>query len=442
MSVALLCVEGLIAVVAGVVVVRRGRRGGSTYIVLICTVALTAGIVAAPVTIALAEAETSTATPSIYDYGVKATATADTTHDGKSVTLTATMSGDKRHLPATANLHVMHTNDIHGYYKNDSYNKAIGFSALKALKDQQNPDLLLDAGDTFHGQSFATVFEGESIAILMDEVGVDATTPGNHDWSYGDARLQEIDAEHAFSILGANITDKDGNAYFKNDYLVRDVTSDEGTTVRVGVFGVMDPDFDQTTPASNLANVTISDAAERANEMAATLRDELDCDLVIALTHYQGPEQLVAQTSGLDAVISGHQHVLVNNTTAGDGLVKDKDGHGVALVEARCFFGLIGMLNLTLNNADGDGTWDSVDSSETLVDYDAGSKLSDAATDELIEVVEGYKEEILNEHVGESGQDYERQDDGRVQALLGVAAHARRAHRPRGDGVLSRGNRC
>ena len=407
MSVALLCVEGLIAVAAGIVVVRRGRREGSTYIILICTVALSAGIVAAPVTIARAEAETGTITPSIYDYGVKASATADATHDGKPVTLAATMSGHKRHLPATANLHVMHINDIHGYYKNDSYNKAIGFSALKALKDQQKPDLLLDAGDTFHGQSFATVFKGESIAILMDEVGVDATTPGNHDWSYGDARLQEIDADHAFSILGANITDKYGNAYFKNDYLVRDVTSDEGTSVRVGVFGVMDPSFDKTTPASNLANVTISDAVECANEMAATLRDEHDCDLVIALTHYDSPEQLIAQTSGLDAAISGHQHVLVNNTTAGDGLVKDRDGHGVALVEARCFFGLIGTLDLTLNNTDGNGTWDSVDSSEKLVDYDAGSKLSDPTTDELIETVEGYKQAILNEHIGESSKDYD-----------------------------------
>ncbi len=407
MSVGLLFVEGLVAVTAGVVLIRRGKRGRSTYLVLLCVVALAGGVVAMPTTIALAEDETVATTPSIYDYDVTASATADVSYGGKTLTLAVTMSGHKRHLPTTASLHIMHINDVHGYYKNDSYNKAIGYSALKALKDQQNPDLLLDAGDTFHGQSFATVTKGESIARLMDEVGVDATTPGNHDWSYGDTRLQQIDSNHDFSILGANITDKDGNAYFKNDYLVRDVVSDEGTVVRVGVFGVIDPYFHQTTPARNVENVDFSDAAERANQMAATLRNELDCDVVIALTHHQNPEQLISQTTGLDAVIAGHQHILINKTSVGDGLVTDKDGHGVALVEAYCYFGYIGTLDLTLNNSDGNGTWDSVDSAETTVGYDAGSQMSDAATDELVATIEDEEKTILDERIGTSSQDYD-----------------------------------
>ncbi|MBR3226651.1 MAG: bifunctional metallophosphatase/5'-nucleotidase [Atopobiaceae bacterium] len=407
MSVGLLCVEGLIVVAAGVVVVRHGRRGGSTYLVLLCAVALAGGVFAVPTATALAEGEEN-ATPSKYDYDVTASATANVPYDGKTIALTATMTGYKRKLPATANLHFMHINDIHGYYKDDSYNKAIGFSALKALKDQQKPHLLLDAGDTFHGQSFATVAKGESIARLMDEVGVDATTPGNHDWSYGDTRLQEIDKNHTFSILGANITDKDGNAYFKNNYLVRDVVSDEGTVVRVGIFGVIDQRFHETAPANYVENVDFSDPAQRANEMAATLRDELDCDVVIALTHYQDPQQLVAQTSGLDAVIAGHQHIQIDNTSVSDdGLVTDKDGRGVALVEAYNYFKDIGTLSLTLNNPDGNGTWDSIDSSDTLVDYDAGSKLSDAATDELIATVENEEKATLDERVGASGQNYD-----------------------------------
>lgn len=407
MSVGLLCVEGLIAVAAGVVIVRRGRRGGSTYLVLLCVIALAGDVAAMPATIALAEGEPAETTPSVYDYDVTASATAGVSYDDKTLTLVATMSGHKRHLPATASLHLMHVNDIHGYYKNDSRNKAIGYSALKALKDQQNPDLLLDAGDTFHGQSFATVTNGESIARLMDEVGVDATTPGNHDWSYGDTRLQQIDREHSFSILGANITGTDGNAYFKNDYLVRDVVSDEGTVVRVGVFGVIDPHFHETTPAGNVENVVFVDAAERASEMAATLRNELDCDVVVALTHYQDPEQLISQTSGLDAVIAGHQHILIDKTSAGDGLATDRDGRGVALVEAYCYFQYIGTLDLTLNNTDGNGTWDSIDSVETTVNYDVGSHLSDAATDELVAAIEDEESGILDERVGTSSQDYD-----------------------------------
>ena len=94
-------------------------------------------------------------------------------------------------LPAAidGSVAVMHTNDIHGSYKY-SYNASkgtgtVGFDGLAVLYSAQSsaPDLLLDAGDTFHGQSFATMSEGKSIAELMDTFyadGYDATTPGNH----------------------------------------------------------------------------------------------------------------------------------------------------------------------------------------------------------------------------------------------------------------------
>ncbi len=54
--------------------------------------------------------------------------------------------------------------------RNDSHNKAIGFSALKTLKGRQNPDLLPDAGDTFHGQSIATAANDEGIAAKEEGI--------------------------------------------------------------------------------------------------------------------------------------------------------------------------------------------------------------------------------------------------------------------------------
>ena len=91
-------------------------------------------------------------------------------------------------LPAAidGSVAVMHTNDIHGSYKY-SYNASkgtgtVGFDGLAVLYSAQSsaPDLLLDAGDTFHGQSFATMSEGKSIAELMDTFyadGYDARQP-------------------------------------------------------------------------------------------------------------------------------------------------------------------------------------------------------------------------------------------------------------------------
>ena len=52
------------------------------------------------------------------------------------------------------------------YCRNDSHSKAIGLSPHKTLKDRQNPDLLPDAGDTFHGHSIAIAAKDEGIARL------------------------------------------------------------------------------------------------------------------------------------------------------------------------------------------------------------------------------------------------------------------------------------
>lgn len=92
----------------------------------------------------------------------------------------------------TVSIDIVHTNDMHGYaqYKADS---RVGMEMLQSIIREENPDLILDAGDTFHGQVFATIEEGESIAELMDSIGYDAMTPGNHDWNYGKERLKETE---------------------------------------------------------------------------------------------------------------------------------------------------------------------------------------------------------------------------------------------------------
>ncbi|MDO4797079.1 MAG: 5'-nucleotidase C-terminal domain-containing protein [Coriobacteriales bacterium] len=423
---------GMAAIAVAVVLVRRGRLK-STLVVLVAVVVACAGLApAGHVALAVQTKRESVETEASQAF----------TYDGKGVDLMVTMQGTKVETaqeadptqkadptptpdptpdptptpeptpesnPKTATIHVMYVNDTHGYYKLDDYNKAIGYAALKALKDKTKPNLLLDAGDTFHGQSFATVQKGESIARLMDAVGVDATTPGNHDWSYGDTRLQQLDAKYAFAILGANVTGKDGKPFFKQDYLVKDITTSEGATVRVGVLGVIDESFYATSAATYVEHVQpFANAATRASELAAKLRNDEQCDVVIALAHLRDAKQFVAKTKGLDAVVSGHQHILINNTSKGDGLVNDAQKHGVALVQADYYFHYVGTLDLMLSDADGNGTWDSVESSQTKVGYaDVKDSPVDETVSQLTTTIESEEQETLSKPVGTSTQAYD-----------------------------------
>ena len=66
-------------------------------------------------------------------------------------------------------------------------------------------DLVLDSGDMFHGQSIATLVQGESIAQLVKACGYDAMTAGNHDWNYGKDRLKELTALADIEMLANGI---------------------------------------------------------------------------------------------------------------------------------------------------------------------------------------------------------------------------------------------
>lgn len=292
-------------------------------------------------------------------------------------------------------IRVVHTNDLHGYYKSTSKGQ-IGFDGLKALIDEQDPDLILDIGDTFHGQAFATVEQGMSMAQLLDAVGYDAMTPGNHDWSYGASRLKEIEDDCNFKILASNVQNEDGSGYFDSPYLVKDVVADDGTELRVGVAGAIDDEFYNSTVPDNVKGLKFTEEAQSITKTAKVLREKENCDIVIAITHQHDCEGFVANISGVDAVLAGHEHKLISETYT------DKDGKSVPLFEANYYFYNVGIMSLTYDAENGVVT----DISETFVSSDDTAGKSDEAIAEKISQIESEEQPILEEVIGHSDKEY------------------------------------
>ena len=239
-------------------------------------------------------------------------------------------------------IQIVHTNDIHGYYT-ETKNGTLGFAVLKSIVDQEGADLVLDMGDTFHGQAFATIDEGSSIAQLMMEVGYDAVTPGNHDWSYGAERLKELEKIGGFPILAANVTTLNGDDFFEQNYLVKEVTADDGTKLKVGVVGVIDDEFYRSTASDNIAGLTFEEEAQEATKIAQYLNDVEKCDIVLAMTHQSNCEEFIANIKGIDAVLAGHEHIVMDES------YPDSEGKLVPVVEAGYYMNNIGVMELTLD---------------------------------------------------------------------------------------------
>lgn len=254
---------------------------------------------------------------------------------------------------------VMHTNDIHGSYKY-SYNASkgtgtIGFDGLAVLYSAQSnaPDFLLDAGDTFHGQSFATMSEGKSIAELMNTFyanGYDATTPGNHDWSYGADKLRTMAGNGAtsapFAMLCANATSSNGvwsSSITKTLDRTWEDSEDSSTfnyKIKVGVVGAMDETLGSSLRADLIKGTSFSGAADAINAEAKRLREDEGCNVVVCIAHTLNAKAFAAQLDGVDALVAGHEHINLNENVTG------ADGKPVRVVEAGSAFAEVGLLSI------------------------------------------------------------------------------------------------
>lgn len=282
---------------------------------------------------------------------------------------------------------VMHTNDIHGSYKysyNDSKGTGtVGFDGLAVLYSAQNnaPDFLLDAGDTFHGQSFATMSEGKSIAELMDAFyanGYDATTPGNHDWSYGADKLRTMTGNGAtstpFAMLCANATSSNGvwsSSITKTLDRTWEDSEDHSTfayQIKVGVVGAMDESLGSSLREDLVKGTSFSGAANAINAEAKRLRETEGCNVIVCIAHTLNAKAFATQLAGVDALIAGHEHINLNEKVTG------ADGKTIHVVEAGSAFAEVGLLSIPYKY-DTKGTETTDDDTVTILADDSVEKL-------------------------------------------------------------------
>ena len=292
---------------------------------------------------------------------------------------------------------IVHTNDIHARVEEDDYNQVIGMDRLSGIAqtftEGADGSLMLDSGDTFHGQPIATIVKGESVAKLMKACGYDAMTTGNHDWSYGKERLKELGGIANVKILSGNIKNADGTSFFDTDELVKEITKN-GKTLKIGVFGVSDPEMKNKTTPSNVEGLDFQDAVAYAKRKVATLKAE-GCDVVIALSHTLDPKNVAAQVDGVDLWLCGHEHIELSES------VTTPDGSKTYVSESGHYLNSVGLIDLNCT-MDEDGSV-HVDYEKTSVDYEAAQNYpKDASVTAVLDTIKAENETALNRVIGTS----------------------------------------
>ncbi|SHI43046.1 5'-nucleotidase C-terminal domain-containing protein [Lutispora thermophila] len=283
---------------------------------------------------------------------------------------------------------IVHTNDTHSRVE-----AGIGFAKVaakvKEIKAANPNTLVVDAGDTFHGQPFAVISKGESIVKIMNAIGYDVMTPGNHDFNYGQNRLLELANMAQFPIISANLLKADGTTLL-NPYVIKEVGG-----LKIGIFGLSTPETAYKTNPKNVEGLTFADPVEHAKKMVAELKEQ-GADAIIALVHL-GIDKESKDTSylvrdnveGIDLIIDGHSHSTLDSI--------NNEGKATKIVSTGEYNNNLGIVNMTFV----DGKLTSVEASSFSTE-DAAALEADASVAAIIEELNAANKELTSVVVGKT----------------------------------------
>lgn len=285
--------------------------------------------------------------------------------------LTGCLGGGDDGLPegVSARLTVLATTDLHtniiGYdYFKLAEDKSVGFDRTATLIRKARQDfpntVLIDNGDTIQGTALADyqaivapVACSQKLAMykVMDQLGYDAGSIGNHEFNYGLEWLARVTgskfnvdglppvasqpscAGPSFPLLSANVVSKkDGQPIFKPYVILqRTVKTTDANgkptelPVKIAVIGFTPPPIVNWDKRWLEGKVDALGVVEMAQKYVPMARAE-GADLVIAASHGGFDERAysaamenvnyhLAKVPGIDAILMGHSHSEFPNAT-------------------------------------------------------------------------------------------------------------------------------
>ncbi|TAL58655.1 MAG: bifunctional metallophosphatase/5'-nucleotidase [Bacteroidetes bacterium] len=262
---------------------------------------------------------------------------------------------------------ILETTDIHGvilpfdYIEKSKLNASLASSLTYISQIRKNKDatVLLDNGDNLQGQpevyfyNFIDTVSPHFLAEVMNYIGYDAGTVGNHDVETGHSVYDRLVKEYNFPLLAANAVDvKTGKPYFKPYQIIIK------NGIKIAVFGMVTPAIPNWLPQELYSGIEFKDMVETAKQWMPEIM-KTKPDLVVGLFHSgwdrarteskpgdqiseNGSAAVAYNVPGFDIIFNGHDHRLANEkfvNLAGDTiLILDGGSRSEKLAQADITF--------------------------------------------------------------------------------------------------------
>ena len=238
---------------------------------------------------------------------------------------------------------ILHTNDTHSQIEplRTGRNEGLGgvdrrLQFIDSVRHQYGKKkvLLLDAGDYNQGTPYFTMAKGDLEQELMNALGYDAITLGNHEFDNGLEELARRISTSKCPILMCNY----GVEGTPLEPYVKPYTILKRGGMKIGIVGATSY-LESNVMYEYIKNMKHLDTVAEVNRWADYLRNEEKCDMVIFLSHlgfdggdYERPSDhvMAAESSNIDIIIGGHSHTFIDEPD----YVVNKNGKEVIIVTA------------------------------------------------------------------------------------------------------------
>ncbi|KAB2543285.1 5'-nucleotidase [Salipiger aestuarii] len=309
---------------------------------------------------------------------------------------------------AEYSLTILHTNDFHSRFEPISkYDSSCGeednaagdcfggsarlITALNDAKARLDNYILVDGGDQFQGTLFYTYYKGKLAAEMMNKMGYDAMTVGNHEFDDGPEVLRGFVDSVDFPVLMSN-ADISGEPLLTDKIAKSTVIEKNGE--KIGLIGLTPQDTDElASPGKNIVFTDPADAVQ--GEVDKLTEDGVNKIVVLSHSGYKVDIDVANTTTGVDVIVGGHTNTLLGEMDGAEGpyptMVND-----TAIVSAYAYGKFLGELNVTF---DDDGVITQASGAPLVMD---GSVAEDTPTKERIKEAAAPLEEIRNKVVAET----------------------------------------
>lgn len=236
--------------------------------------------------------------------------------------------------------------DIVVLYENDVHGSIEGYPLMAALHDQMRTltpyVTVVSCGDFLSGTPLGSVSRGRYLIRLMNAVGYDYITLGNHEFDFGIDTLAQRMSELSATVLCGNFASVGGTPFFLC-HAIRQYGD-----VKVAFVGVTTPTAPtSSTPMFFQDSTGVWRYTFFPNSLDSLVQQCVDevrrqgVDYVVVLSHLGDIDlpELVAATTGIDVVLDGHSHSVIPHT-----LLRNREGKEVLWTSTGSRFSNIGRL--------------------------------------------------------------------------------------------------